>query len=592
MQLRTGEFYMFAKIVNKLFKYIPLKRKILEYLVIFTIIPIITASVFIFENIKANRFNEKMSLYKSNLQKCVHLVDMEYSTYIQRGNSIIGNNYLYLNIDRNFSGNVEEVLKFNQNVNVIFSAMESYEPSSISPFKIFTSNKSILYNKYIAENELLLKETAIQSLLKFPMNYVLWKIEEAQDDKQHLYVTFYRKLTSGKTSDSILKCSIPFKRIEYYLVTIGKPDIGQILYSDSSDIIIYGSSDNALLGKSLGDADLSSYHIMTNTLQNGHKITLLIPLNFMTADDIKALITIIIIVIVSLCIIICASIYTSNLITKGLDKFISTIQSDEKLLLNEEEININHMDEISFIKQRFKDAIKQINELHNDSLQHSKHISALELELLQSKINPHLLYNSLSVVKWSVLDKEDYATANLIDSLTRYYRLALNKGNNVLPVRQELDMIKEYVKINEVSRSSIYNLVINVEEKVMECYVIKHLLQPIIENSILHGFDTQFEKEKKISISATLNNNELIFEIEDNGLGMSEEKVQQLVSMDYHSNYGGYGVKNIIKRIHAYFGENYGLQIYSQQGHGTRVVIKIPSINKEELSSRLADAKI
>ena len=123
----------------------------------------------------------------------------------------------------------------------------------------------------------------------------------------------------------------------------------------------------------------------------------------------------------------------------------------------------------------------------------------LELELLQTKINPHLLYNSLSVLKWNAIGRGGKEMTYIIDVLSSYYRAVLNRGNQKIAIRQEVELTKQYVAIVQFTRANRYNLTIDIPESIMNAGTIKLILQPIIENAILHGFDKKDDAQISIS---------------------------------------------------------------------------------------------
>jgi sensor histidine kinase YesM len=276
-----------------------------------------------------------------------------------------------------------------------------------------------------------------------------------------------------------------------------------------------------------------------------------------------------------------ASKYSTKRVTARLEIFIDKIGNDDALLLNEEPIQVSDDEEVMIIEEKFKELLSRINDLYAETVSIKLQKSAFELELLQSRINPHLLYNSLSVIKWNAQWNKDHKTIELIDSMVKYYRAALNKGNNIIKIEDELQMIKEYIKINEFSYSCKYEVRIDFDDRITGYYTIKHLLQPVVENSILHGLNGV--EGGKISIVGVMEGGDIIIYIGDNGNGMDRNKVEQITDINYNNIYGGYGIKNLVKRINMYYGSGYGLYIESQIGKGTTVTIRIKALGEKEL---------
>jgi len=141
----------------------------------------------------------------------------------------------------------------------------------------------------------------------------------------------------------------------------------------------------------------------------------------------------------------------------------------------------------------------------------------------------------------------------------------------------ELNMVKDYVWINEFSYNASFQLLVEVEERIMNCCIFKHMLQPLVENAILHGLNGK-EEGGYIRIHGYREGDILRITVADNGRGMSAEKIAQVMSDEPTSAPGGYGTKNLIKRIKMYFGEPYGLTLDSSPGAGTVVTLTIRAI--------------
>lgn len=164
-----------------------------------------------------------------------------------------------------------------------------------------------------------------------------------------------------------------------------------------------------------------------------------------------------------------------------------------------------------------------------------------------------------------------------IDSLIAYYRIVLSKGSLFISIESEIQMIQEYLKLQTFA-FDLKNVqyVYEIEENVKECIIVKHLLQPIVENALEHGVRGT-DTEATITVRARLQDENVVFEVEDTGVGMTQEQITLVTTKPPRGfQLGGYGVYNVIQRIKAYYGQEYGVEFFSQLGKGTRVVITIP----------------
>ena len=200
----------------------------------------------------------------------------------------------------------------------------------------------------------------------------------------------------------------------------------------------------------------------------------------------------------------------------------------------------------------------------------------MELELLQLRFNPHLLYNTLNALCCQIKNPTAIST---IGSLCQYYRIVLNNGHLVIPVKDEIEMIREYLRI-ECYAYALNNIRIeyDISDVVLDASIIKHLLQPIVENAIHHGL-RPLDQPGILRISVTEDNDHILFKISDNGIGMSSEKVQELLLPPKQNVKGGYGIYNVQQRIRTYYGKQYGLVIDSNYTTGTTISFRIPAID-------------
>lgn len=198
----------------------------------------------------------------------------------------------------------------------------------------------------------------------------------------------------------------------------------------------------------------------------------------------------------------------------------------------------------------------------------------MELELLQLRFNPHLLYNTLNALCCQI---KNPAAINTIGSLCQYYRIVLNNGYLVIPVKDEIEMLREYLRIESYAYA-LNNIRVeyDISEDVLDVSIIKHLLQPIVENSLHHGL-RPLDQIGILRISVKKDYDHILFTISDNGIGMSPEKVKELLLSPKNNEKGGYGIYNVQQRIHTYYGKQYGLKINSVPTMGTTITFRLPA---------------
>ena len=238
-------------------------------------------------------------------------------------------------------------------------------------------------------------------------------------------------------------------------------------------------------------------------------------------------------------------------------------------------------------RQKFFELIEKERVANENLLKANQEKRTLEIEMLQNRINPHLLYNSLSAIKWRLIRKKDYEFASLMDALSNYYRIVLNKGNSIITIENEINMIKEYVRINRFLQENEFEFSVEAEEEVLKYHIFKLLLQPFVENSIKHGITNLCDG--KIVLRIQDMGEDIQFTITDNGHGMSEEVLASLLNNTaLFPNSGGYGLYNTQKRIKNCYGDRYGVEIKSVIGKGTVVTVTVAKLGEEELKRRIS----
>lgn len=225
-------------------------------------------------------------------------------------------------------------------------------------------------------------------------------------------------------------------------------------------------------------------------------------------------------------------------------------------------------DEIGMIGQEFNKMVNEKLALSDKVTQIELKNKQAELELLQSNINPHFLYNTLDSLYWMAIIHEADDIAELTKAMSDIFKIALSKGDKFIPVSKELDFVKSYLYIQNIRFDGKIKYYIQADEELMNYPVIKLLLQPFVENAVYHGIEPKIG-DGTIGIKVYQKDDRICFEISDDGVGMESEDALQK----------GYAVRNSIERIRLIYGENAEVKFYSRLNEGTKVQI---SFTKEK----------
>lgn len=230
-------------------------------------------------------------------------------------------------------------------------------------------------------------------------------------------------------------------------------------------------------------------------------------------------------------------------------------------------------DEIGEIADIFNQLNEEIQKLIYDNYEKQLKLKDSHLNLMQEQINPHFLYNALSVISSIAMQNRDRRTVESIQNLADFYRISLNKGREILTVQDELDLLKNYMKIQLIRFGDWLDIVYECEEQLLTCHTIKLILQPLVENAIHHGM----RENGMLHIIVRIYQKErcLIMEVADDGRGIPEEKLKRLRS-EIRDSQEGFGLINVDIRVKLHYGEQYGINIESREGQETKVTVYLP----------------
>ena len=242
-----------------------------------------------------------------------------------------------------------------------------------------------------------------------------------------------------------------------------------------------------------------------------------------------------------------------------------------------EHVPVGAEDEIGKLCVSFNTMMDSLRHLANRQYEDGKAIKQAELRALQAQINPHFLYNTLDLMNWQALDRGAPELAELTCAMARFYRLSLSEGRDFVRLRGELEHVSVYVRIQNMRFAGSIALEIDVPDEVQELEVLKLLLQPLVENCVLHGMGSATVRTPvAIRISGRAEGCDLLLTVSDDGVGMNAEQLRNV--LDTEPGQGrGFGVMNIHQRIRLCYGDGYGLRFASEQGAGTTVQIRMPA---------------
>ena len=348
-----------------------------------------------------------------------------------------------------------------------------------------------------------------------------------------------------------------------------KPSIGNFSYSE-------------------GKNEYTAVHIHSDS--TGWTTVGVIPLRYINKDLAGIQYLTVIIIVLTIIIGVTVSVIIAQSLILPLE---NTVNALEKFSRGDFAVRLkeNRCDEIGKLNRIFNKAIKEINELMQKVTQSEILNKEMEFKTLQSQMNPHFLYNTLDTINWLAFKEKQTEICNLVAAISSLIRASISNKKSIITIEQELDYVKNYIYIQHIRYKDRFDIIYDIDESLLKQAVPKLIIQPIVENAIIHGIENSKNKNL-LYISVKRENGCIIIIVKDTGIGMTDEKVSELLKeplnaegdeQKAHTNLGLYAVH---KRIQLMYGDLYGLTVQSQAGEGTTVTLHIPFTKKQEMFYR------
>jgi len=238
-------------------------------------------------------------------------------------------------------------------------------------------------------------------------------------------------------------------------------------------------------------------------------------------------------------------------------------------------VEVSSKDEFGKLGLSFNNMTERIHDLVETVYKSQLMEREAELRALQAQINPHFLYNTLATISWVARKDNSPEIDKIATSLAKFYRLVLNKGDILIGVKEELEMVKAYLDIQKIRFENMFDVVYNIDEIPHNTQIVKNILQPLVENALIHGIEPM-RSHGTIIIKASEYENKLLLQVIDDGAGMNSDTLKEILEGKVERSQGsGYALKNIMKRLNAFYGSKYSFDIFSELDIGTCISIRI-----------------
>lgn len=425
------------------------------------------------------------------------------------------------------------------------------------------------------------------------------------DNRYHWVVSISRQVEltrGGGTQSGLLLVDMNFSRIEQICKDVGLANgqgylylidgDGEIIYHPRQQLIYAGlQEENNLTAAGYPDGThTETFHSQRRQVTiktvgyTGWKLVGVVPEETLRDNFSQLLWFAMFMVFFSIFLLVFVNLRLSEWITapmKKLDRAVRELEKGQETV----DFDVSGPYEIAHLSRSIQSMVSTMRHLMDDILQQEEEKRRSELNVLQSQINPHFLYNTLDSVVWMTENGRTQEAVIMLTALARFFRISLSRGSSIITLADELEHAKHYLTIQKMRYKNKFTADITVEPGLESLYTVKLIIQPILENAIYHGMEYA-DGDGLIHVDAHRCGDDVIIEVSDNGPGMSPEMVEQLLRPDWGaatpgSKGSGIGFRNVHQRLQLYFGEAYGLTIISEPDNGTVVRIRIPALDEE-----------
>ena len=383
--------------------------------------------------------------------------------------------------------------------------------------------------------------------------------------------------------EQILKKANVGNSSEYVYLIDGKGEIiyhpGQkLIYTDlyqENNIEAAGYEDGSTEEIFQGEKRLVTVKTVSYT---GWKIVSVVPMSSFDMGMTGTKYFVIMLVTVSMLAVILLNQLVSASIAMPLKKLNNSVKEWETGNMNPS-IYIGGSMEVEHLGCTLRSTVEQIRQLMQDIVVEQEEKRKSELDALQSQINPHFLYNTLDSIVWMIEGERYEDAVFMITQLASLFRISLSRGKTVISVEDELKHARNYMNIQKVRYKNNFEVRFDIDPEILQCCTVKLVVQPLLENAIYYGVECM-DGDGEIDVNGYRREDDIYIEVRDNGLGIPEDEVEQLLKENnrVHKRGSGVGLLNVHNRIRLRFGEEYGLEIESEPDEGTTVRIHLPYI--------------
>lgn len=577
--------------IKKALKNISLRWKFFFGFLITSLVPIVGFGIYAYTNTEKILMEQSYSNMEENLARAANNMDMVLEGYENASSLVFMNKQVQDLISVDFTNYGYEDLYYY--LKSYFGTMMAIN-SDVNTFSIYTTNQTIAQDYYFIYKvtEQVEQEDWYKRAREENGKPVFMRGGVNKDGNYVFYLVRSLDYYSYGSLRNVLRMEIDDRHLLGIISEVSGDD--EMLILDDNNHVV-SCTDKTLIGRSVYDLlegyegeignnrrDRAVYDgkdmlVSSVAGPQGWKILSLVSVPMLEMNIRTSVKNVILFAMLAVGMSVFFSAVISILITRRIKELTKSVEKMKDGVFGER-IEDGGQDEIGILAAVFSDMSIMVKHLIKDIYEKELIRKAAELNLLQEQINPHFLYNVLSSITSMAMRSGNREITDMVDHLALFYRISLNKGKNILSVREEMNLLENYLQIQMVRFGDAIQVSYDLDEELMDCRIIKLILQPIVENAIHHAMKD--EKEVlHIGIMLRRERDYMVFVITDDGVGMEEEMVKEINS-EIKNAVRGFGLKNVSIRIQLQYGSAYGVKVYSREKKGTQVSIKLPIIRE------------
>lgn len=571
--------------LNKLKNYfedLKFRKKLLLSFAVICIIPIVILGVYCYNQAKHLLFEQEKYNIQNSLHQAAESANSQLNIYENLTSYIAFNQSVVQAVNHDYKSYYEMYESLNNVIDPLFNSVE-FLHSDVKQITIYTGNNIPKHGNIVVPIETISHESWFSALgNRYDSQWIY--------SKGHFFNVRPIIYLNENKKTNILYLEINANKTFASFSNLIPNDYGLYIV-DSNNQTVFEQNHFRNTSKSLSLKDILSlqknpsdnYLLFFDKIEKCNcKIYFYIPSDSAVFNANSILFAVLAIIGICSIVLFFVILWLSSLLVKRIELLTQNMRQVKMGNLSVTITSQSH-DEVGELIDSFGKMLNRIQTLINEVYESKLVQKEAELKALQAQINPHFLYNALSLINWKAIAVNAEDISRMTQLLSTFYRTTLNNGKQIVTVQEELANTKSYIEIQSIMHSDNFNVTYEIDEDILDFSMIKLILQPIAENAIDHGLDHKLTKERReLKIIGKLEDDKIHFTVQDNGAGIPSDKLKTILQ----TRSKGYGLKNVNDRIHLVYGAEYGLLIRSEIDVGTTVEILIPK-NQSNLENAI-----